>query len=84
MTDPAHRYCPGDRVLFHAPLALQEFAGAYVIERALPNSPDGLTYLIKRVKDGHERVAHERELAPVAVPAAGRAQRGTRRATRRS
>jgi hypothetical protein len=84
MTDPAHRYRPGDRVVFHAPLSLREFAGAYVVERSLPNSVDGPTYLIRRVKDGHERVAPERELAPITVPTAGRAHRGTRRSTRRS
>jgi hypothetical protein len=82
MTNPPHRYRQGDQVIFHAPLALQEFAGAYVVEKALPISADGLTYLIE--KDGHERVVPERELAPVAVPAAGRAQRGTRRSTRPS
>ena len=83
MTEPPHRYRPGDRVIFHAPASLSQFVGAYVIERPLPNSVDGPTYLIRRVRDGHERVAYERELAPITAPAVGRARRGTRRSTRR-
>lgn len=53
--------------MFHAPPSLPQFAGAYLIERLLPNSADGPTYLIKRAKDGHERVAAKRELAPVSA-----------------
>ena len=84
MTEPPHRYRAGDRGVFHAPLSLRVFAGAYEVERPLPNSVDGPTYLIRRVRDGHERVAYERELAPVTAPTMGRAWRGTRRSTRRS
>ena len=44
MSEPPHRYRPGDRVIFHAPASLSQFVGAYVIERPLPNSVDGPTY----------------------------------------
>jgi hypothetical protein len=64
MTDPPHRYRVGDRVIYHAPTSLPQFAGAYLIERLLPNSEDGPHYLIRRVKNGHERVTLERELSP--------------------
>ena len=84
LTDAAHRYRPGDRVIFHAPTSLPQFAGAYVIERLLPNSDDGPHYLIKRVKDGHERVASARELAPVAPATSMAPRRRTRRTSRRS
>jgi hypothetical protein len=57
-------------VVFHPPPSLSHFAGAYVIERLLPISDTGPNYLIKRVKDGHERSASERELAPIAPPEA--------------
>lgn len=60
-----YHYRPGDRVLFYPPPALSQFEGTYRIERRLPISADGPNYLIKRMKDGHERAAPERELAPV-------------------
>jgi hypothetical protein len=47
-----HRYCSGDRVVFHFPAAtLPQFAGAFPIERLLPISDDGPNYLIKRVNE---------------------------------
>ena len=65
MTDTVYRYRVGDRVIFHAPPSLTEHAGLYVVEWLLPDSGSGPSYVIKRVKGGHERVASERELGAV-------------------
>ena len=80
----APRYRPGDRVIYHAPTSLPQFAGVYLVDRVLPNSDDGLSYLIKRVKDGHERAASERELAPVTAAVPAEPQRPAKRPTRKS
>lgn len=79
MTNVVHRYQAGERVVFHAPTSLGQFAGAYLIERLLPSSDSGPTYLIKRVKDGHERVAAERELSPVMAVVPAKPRRRARR-----
>jgi hypothetical protein len=64
VTSITHLYRVGDQVVFHSPPTLPEFAGAYSIERLLPMSDAGPSYLIKRLKDGHVRSVAERELAP--------------------
>jgi hypothetical protein len=64
LTDVTHKYRPGDRVVFHPPPTLPNFAGAYVVERLLPISDNGPNYHIKRVKDEYERAASEHELTP--------------------
>jgi hypothetical protein len=80
MTEVTHRYRQGDRVVFHPPPALPQFAGAYVVERLLPISDTGPNYQIKRVKDEHERAASERELtlATPSDPSRGQARKRTR------
>ncbi len=62
VTSPTHRYSVGDQVIFHPPPTLPEFAGAYSIERLLPLSGAGPSYLIRRLKDGHVRSVVEQEL----------------------
>jgi hypothetical protein len=64
LTDASHRFRVGERVIFHSAATLPQFSGAYVVERLLPDSGAGLTYHIKRAKDGHTRAASERELTP--------------------
>jgi hypothetical protein len=39
-------------------------AGAYTIQRALPDEGRDLQYRIKNVQDGHERVVSEAQLRP--------------------
>ena len=65
LNELAHRYRPGDRAIFHSPATLPQFDGPYLVERLLPISDAGPQYQIKSVRDGHERAASERELAPV-------------------
>jgi hypothetical protein len=64
LNELAHRYRPGDRVIFHSPATLPQFDGPYLVERLLPVSDAGPQYQIKSIRDGHERAASERELAP--------------------
>ena len=45
-------------------------AGAYVIQRALPDEGRELQYRIKNVQDGHERVVSEAQLRPAETAAA--------------
>jgi hypothetical protein len=66
MTAAVHRYRLGDRVVFNSPATLPQFAGAYLVERLLPISEAGPSYLIRRLKDGHGRAASEHELTPAA------------------
>lgn len=39
-------------------------AGAYTVQRALPDEGRDLQYRIKNVQDGHERVVNEGQLRP--------------------
>ena len=65
-------------MVFHPPPTLPEFAGAYLVERLLPISDAGPSYLIKRVKDGHVRSVSEQELATVHIePDASQRRRKT-------
>jgi hypothetical protein len=80
VTDVTHRYHVGDQVVFHPPPTLPEFAGAYSIERLLPISETGPNYLIKRLKDDHERSASEREITPPLPPTFPKSSRIVRKA----
>jgi hypothetical protein len=51
------------------------FAGPYVVEQLLPPTDTGPVYKIKSVRDGHERIAAERELTLATVSEASRTVR---------
>jgi hypothetical protein len=51
-------------VIFHPPASLSQFEGPYLVSRLFPLTDSGPSYQIASVRDGHERVAFERELAP--------------------
>lgn len=57
----AHKFKAGERVLFHSP---RRSIGPSIVTvlRTLPTEGQGLTYRIKSVEQGFERVASEAEL----------------------
>jgi hypothetical protein len=85
MIETGPRYRVGDRVVYHPPGSLADFAGPYIIERVLPIAETGQQhYQIKSVRDGHERVVAEHELAPGAPPRPTKPRRQTRKGTRKA
>lgn len=54
-----HKFNVGARVQYVPPLAAQDTAGEFTVERQLPADGDGNQYRIESRRDGHHRVVHE-------------------------
>jgi hypothetical protein len=65
LTDAVYRYSAGERVVYQPSEPSPHFAGPYLVEQRLPVTGTEARYKIKSIRDGHERVVAERELAPV-------------------
>ena len=63
-----HKFAAGQRVQFHpGSLDINVPAGAYTIVRALPIEANMCRYRVKNVRDGHERVLAESQLASMSA-----------------
>lgn len=60
----SHKFNVGQRVLFHSP---RQAIGPLIVTvvRKLPTEGQGVTYRIKSIEKGFERVANEVELSSV-------------------
>ena len=62
-----HKFKVGQQVDYAPSRMTQAARGAYDIVRLVPEEKEGPHYRIKSKHEHHERIAHERELTPVAM-----------------
>jgi hypothetical protein len=57
---PAHRYVVGQAIVYTPESAIgPAYAGLYVVARLLPEEGHAPRYLIRSVRDGHQRAVSE-------------------------
>ena len=63
----APRFSVGEKVLYSPDISQDRASGAgfFEIVRSMPDEQVGLSYRIRHVTDGHERVAREHQLDKV-------------------